>query len=179
RFFFIRYSPIDQFGNLRMRELAQNFAFTFESFATGRPGQGEMDELDRDFTLEPAITALCQPDTAHASAADHFEHAIMRDNLTDKRPRWWSFHFICQVARKYFHRVLSKEISCSAVGSQKRLDLSNQIGIARTGFLQEFVAALWRNFESRLQQVIYDFPSLCVHDANQSALPASCADTPP
>src|SRR5579872_2557613 len=74
-----RHTRVDQFGNVRMCELAENSALPPEPFRGALCRQSEIKELDRHAPLEAAITAFCEPDTPHATLANRREQLIDAD----------------------------------------------------------------------------------------------------
>src|ERR1700687_4953822 len=65
----VRHACVHQFGNMRMRKLAENSAFALEPLLTTSRYR-EMQELYRHTPLETAITALRQPNTPHPTLTD-------------------------------------------------------------------------------------------------------------
>ena len=77
-----RHARVDQFGDVTMRELAENSALPPEPFRGALCRQSEIEELDRRAPLEAAIAAFCEPDTAHAAPANRREQLVNADHLT-------------------------------------------------------------------------------------------------
>src|SRR6202522_967272 len=61
---------VDQFRDVRVRELAENPALAFESFSRCARSQGKTQKLQRYLAFEAAIRTLGQPHVAHSAFAD-------------------------------------------------------------------------------------------------------------
>jgi hypothetical protein len=64
-----------------MRQSAEDRSFAFESFRRGPIEQRQVDKFDCDLPLEAAIAAFGEPNGAHTAPADHFQDAIVRNDL--------------------------------------------------------------------------------------------------
>ena len=78
----LRYSGIDQFGDIRVRQTAENDAFALESFLAGSPDQREFEKLHRYFSLKPRVVSFRQPDAAHTALADLRYQSVRPQCLT-------------------------------------------------------------------------------------------------
>src|SRR6185437_1236391 len=63
------YSCIEQFRNVRMRQLGENSSFAFEPLDSALCSNGQVQELDRNMPFEMAIAAFGQPHGPHAALA--------------------------------------------------------------------------------------------------------------
>jgi len=67
RFSVPSHSSVNQLGDVRMPQLAQNSAFAFEPFNHRWGSDRKVHELDRHLALEAAIGTLGEPDVPHAT----------------------------------------------------------------------------------------------------------------
>ena len=68
---------------MRVREPAEDGAFTLKSLHAQRAIDGDVQELDRDPAFKPAVVTLGEPHTPHAAVAEMTDDAIMRNDSTD------------------------------------------------------------------------------------------------
>ncbi len=157
---------IDQFGDLRMSEFAENRSLALESLGACLLEQRKMDELDGHPALEPAVAALGQPDRSHAAPADQVQDPIVGDQLAFARPgQRWLF-LSCDRAGGHLRGRRFKKISGSPVRSQQRFHFIEQRGISSTGLKEECIASRRINLQRRLQQLIHTFPKFGFHGSH-------------
>ena len=116
------HAGVNQFGDMRMRKLAENSAFALEPLRTAS-GYRKMQELYCDTPLETAIAALRQPHAAHATLADRRSNPVCADCLPCERG----------LAFKRGGAVLQKVVLCDcAVLFEEFLHKFRKLGLLRS-----------------------------------------------
>ena len=72
---------VDQFRDVRVRELAEEPALALESFSRRASSQGETQKLQRHLAFEATIRALGQPHVAHSAFADAINQLVSAEGL--------------------------------------------------------------------------------------------------
>src|SRR5215475_9762913 len=95
-----RHSCVNQVGDVRMFQAAQNAAFALEPFFAGLSYQRDIKNLHRDAPLKPPIVALRQPYRAHSPMADLRNQGVDAKCLTCEPRASWQFQ--CAYFEKTF-----------------------------------------------------------------------------
>ena len=80
-------ASVEKFGDVWMREAAQNHAFAAEAFFCTPPRQPQGEELDRGLPLKTAVAAFSEPNRSHAALSNHGEQAVGADSISNKTVR--------------------------------------------------------------------------------------------
>ena len=80
-----RHAGVDEVRDVRMGEAREDVAFAAEPLFAGPAHQREVEQLDRDPSLEAAVAALAQPHAAHAALTDALDEAVRADGLSAER----------------------------------------------------------------------------------------------
>src|SRR5215469_2065703 len=75
---------IQQFGNMRMAQPAENAALALKALFGCRAGQRDIHKLDRSLSFESPIAALGEPHRSHAPLADLRHQGVGADSLSGK-----------------------------------------------------------------------------------------------
>src|SRR5262245_55656829 len=68
-----------------MRQAAENFAFTFESFFTATATARDVRKLDGDVTLKASVATFSQPHGSHSAMADRGQQTVRADRVAGLR----------------------------------------------------------------------------------------------
>src|SRR5208282_4759847 len=79
-----RDTRIHQLRDMFMRQSSENAALSFKAFFSTFPRQVQVDKLHSHTPLEPAITALGEPDASHSTLADLRDQRVGPNGLACK-----------------------------------------------------------------------------------------------
>src|SRR5208337_2725384 len=75
-----RNAGVHQFGDMRMRQVAQDTTLALESLLADVT-EGDAQKLNRHLALETTVVALGQPDDSHPPLTDLREQRVWADGL--------------------------------------------------------------------------------------------------
>ena len=115
-----RDARVEKFGDVRMRQPAEDAALAFESLRAAAARERNTEELDRRLALEASVAALREPDAAHSALAKERHQRVRADGLARES----------RLTQRRNRALFEETLLCQrAVLREERLQMAGQLGI--------------------------------------------------